>query len=149
MTTPSTTADAGSAGTIERELRIAARPETVFRFFTDPERMVRWMGRTAELDPRPGGRFRIDYNGSDIAVGSYLVVDPPRRVVFTWGWEAPGDVTPPGASTVEVTLDPDGETGTRLRLRHTELPLDAVAGHAEGWDQFLPALVSAVAGDAT
>ena len=135
------TATTTQAGVIEREVHIAARPETVFRFFVDPERMVRWMGRTAELDATPGGAFRIDYNGSDIAVGTYVAVEPPTRVVFSWGWAAEGDATPPGASTVEVTLTPDGEHGTHLRLRHSGLADEAVEGHAQGWDQFLPSLV--------
>ena len=130
--------------TIEREVRIRARPETVFPFFTDPARITRWMGRTAELDPRPGGRFRIDYNGTDIVSGTFVEVDPPRRVVFTWGWEMPGDPLPPGASTVEVTLTPDGDD-TIVRLRHSGLPEEAVEGHAVGWDQFLPSLASALA----
>ena len=139
-----TTPTAADPTTIEREIRVAARPETVFPYFTDPARMTRWMGRTAELDPQPGGRFRIDYNGEDIVSGTYLEVDPPRRVVFTWGWEAPGDPLPPGGSTVEVVLSPDDD-GTIVRLRHTGLPAGSVEGHAVGWDQFLPALVAAAA----
>ena len=133
--------------TIEREVRIEAPPATVFAYFVDPARMVRWMGTTADLEPEPGGRFRIDYNGTDIAAGTYLEVDPPRRVVFTWGWEMPGDPVPPGGSTVEVTLTPvDG--GTHLRLVHRGLPADAVAGHAEGWDYFLPTLLAALEAEA-
>lgn len=135
---------AAETGSIEREVTIAARPETVFACFVDPERIVRWMGMTAELDATRGGLFRIDYNGKDIARGAFVEVDPPRRVVFTWGWEAPGDATPPGASTVEVTLTAE-DGGTRLRLRHTGLPAEAVDGHAEGWDYFLPTLVEAAA----
>ena len=138
-----TTAPA-ETGSIERELTIAARPETVFSYFVDPERIVRWMGTTAELDATPGGIFRIDYNGTDIARGEFVEVDPPRRVVFTWGWEAPGDATPPGASTVEVTLTPDGD-GTRVHLRHSGLAAATVDGHAQGWDQFLPTLVEVAA----
>ena len=130
---------------IEREVRVAARPETVFAFWTDPERMARWMGRDIRLDPRPGGALRIDYNGSDIVSGRFVEVDPPTRIVLTWGWEAPGDPTPPGQSTVEVDFVPDGD-GTLVRLRHTGLVEEAVSGHAEGWDQFLPSLVAAVAG---
>ena len=130
---------------IEREVRVAARPETVFAFWTDPERMARWMGRDIRLDPRPGGALRIDYNGSDIVSGRFVEVDPPTRIVLTWGWEAPGDPTPPGASTVEVDFVADGD-GTLVRLRHTGLVEEAVSGHAEGWDQFLPSLVAAVAG---
>lgn len=133
-------------GVIERELRIAARPETVFAFWTDPAKMAQWMGRDVRLDPRPGGAFRVDYNGSDIASGTFLEVEPPVRLVLTWGWEAPGDPTPPGASTVEVTLVADGD-GTILWLRHSGLDLEAVTGHAEGWDQFLPGLAE-VAGAA-
>ena len=129
---------------IDRELTIAARPETVFAYLVEPDKMVRWMGRTAELDPRPGGLYRIDYNGSDIVRGEFLEVDPPRRVVFSWGWEEPGSSTPPGSSTVEVTLTPvDG--GTRLTLRHTGLGADEIDGHAVGWDQFLPTLVTIAA----
>jgi uncharacterized protein YndB with AHSA1/START domain len=132
-------------GIIERELRIAARPETVFAFWTEPDRIVQWMGRTATFEPRPGGAFRLDYNGTDIARGEVLEIDPPRRLVLTWGWEAPGDATPPGASRVEVTLTPDGE-GTLLRVRHSGLVAEAVAGHAVGWDQFLPSLAAVAAG---
>lgn len=138
-----TTASA-DAGSIEREITVAARPETVFAYFIDPERIVRWMGTTAELDPRPGGVFRIDYNGKDVARGTFVEVDAPRRVVFTWGWEAAGDPTPPGGSTVEVTLTPDGES-TRVHLRHVGLATDALDGHAEGWDYFLPTLATVAA----
>ena len=57
---------------LEREIRVGARPETVFPFFTDPEKMVRWMGKQATLDPRPGGIYRVDVTGRDIARGEYV-----------------------------------------------------------------------------
>jgi len=144
MDTTRTTAD---PPTLEREVRIAARPETVFAYFVDPERMARWMGNNVVLDARPGGTLRIDYNGRDIARGEFIAIDPPWRVVFTWGWEMPDDPVPPGASTVEVTLAPDGD-GTTVRLVHSGLPADTIGGHAEGWDQFLPALAAAAEADA-
>lgn len=147
MQPPITTADALEAGVLERELTIAARPETVFAYFIDPGKIVRWMGATAELDARPGGLFRVDYNGQDIARGEFLEVEAPHRVVFSWGWEAPGDATPPGASTVEITLTPV-EGGTRLNLRHSGLTPETATGHAEGWDHFLPALTAAVQAEA-
>jgi uncharacterized protein YndB with AHSA1/START domain len=134
----------GVAPTIEREIRVEASVDTVFSYFIDPAKIVRWMGTTATLEPRPGGDFRIDYNGKDIARGTYLEVDRPRRVVFTWGWEMPGDPVPPGASTVEVTLTPSG-AGTIVRLRHSGLPTESVDGHAEGWDYFLPTLAGTAA----
>lgn len=131
-----------ATGVIERELRIAARPETVFSFWVEPERIRQWMGRTVTMEPRPGGAYRIDYNGSDIASGEVLEIDPPHRLVLSWGWEAAGDATPAGASRVEITLTPDGD-GTLLQLRHTSLVEAAVEGHAQGWDQFLSGLATA------
>ena len=41
----------------ETQVRIEARPETVFAFFTDPAKMVQWKGVDALLDPRPGGLY--------------------------------------------------------------------------------------------
>lgn len=130
---------------IVRELRIDAAPETVFDFFTDPQKLVRWKGRLASLDPRPGGEFLVDFNGEDIAAGEYVEIDRPHRVVFTWGWKAPGHPIPPGTSRVEVTLTPDGD-GTFVRFVHSGLPEPAVGEHAKGWDRYLPRLQIAAAG---
>ena len=127
---------------LEREVRIAASPATIFPFFTDPEKMVRWMGITAELDPRPGGVYRVNVTGRDIARGEYVEVVPNQRIVFTWGWEGDGSPVPPGSTTVEITLTPDGDH-TILRLRHLGLPSEARAEHAEGWDHFISRLVIA------
>ena len=124
---------------IEREITIDASPETVFRLLTDPTQYVRWKGKLAELEPRPGGRFRIAFASTkDIAAGKYVEVVPGRRVVFTWGWEG-NEQVPPGVSTVEIDLIPEG-AGTRLRLVHRGLPEEAIASHTEGWDYFLPRL---------
>ena len=130
--------------TIQREIRIAAPPETVFPFLTDATRMVQWMGRIATLDPRPGGVFRLDYNGFDVMRGEFLEVTPPKRVVFSWGWESEGAAVGPGASRVEVTLTADGE-GTIVRLVHSGLPADGDT-HGEGWDHFLPRLAALAGG---
>jgi uncharacterized protein YndB with AHSA1/START domain len=130
---------------VVREVRIAARPETIFPFFTDPEKMVLWKGVQATLDPRPGGIYRVDVTGRDIARGEYLEVVPYSRVVFTWGWEGAGHPVPPGASTVEVSLIPDGD-GTLVRLRHSGLTPEQGAQHVEGWEHYLARLVIAAAG---
>jgi uncharacterized protein YndB with AHSA1/START domain len=130
---------------VEREIRIAARPEAIFPFFTDPARMVRWKGVEAELDPRPGGIYRVNVTGRDVARGQYVAIEPFRRVVFTWGWEGDNALVPPGASTVEVTFIPDGDA-TIVRLVHRDLPVAEAPGFAEGWDHFLPRLGIVAAG---
>jgi uncharacterized protein YndB with AHSA1/START domain len=129
---------------VEREVRIAARPEVVFAFFTDPVKMVRWKGVDAMLDPRPGGAYRVNVTGRDVAVGEYVTIEPPHRIVFTWGWE--NSPIEPGSTTVEVTLTPDGD-GTLLRLRHSHLfSEEARAQHAAGWEHFLARLAVAAPG---
>jgi uncharacterized protein YndB with AHSA1/START domain len=136
---------ANDADVVEREIRIAARPEIIFPFFTDPQQMVRWKGIEATLDPRPGGIYRVVINGRAIASGRYLEVEPPRRIVFTWGWEGDGHSLPPGSSTVEVTLEPDGD-GTLLRLVHRNLSPEMRELHRHGWDHYLARLVVATGG---
>ena len=125
--------------TIERELRIEAPPAVVYSHFTDPEKLVRWMGRQATIEARAGGEILIDYNGFDRMRGRFIELVPDRRVVFSWGWETLGQQTPPYASVVEVTLTADG-SGTLLRLVHSGLSGGEVEGHATGWDLFLPFL---------
>ena len=130
---------------IEREITIAASPDTVFRLLTDPVQYVRWKGKLAELEPRPGGKIRVEFaNTKDIVAGKFVEVVPGRRVVFTWGWEG-SDFVPPGASTVEIDLEP-AAGGTRLRLLHRGLPEQAMSSHVEGWDHFIPRLADVAEG---
>ena len=79
-----------------RQVRIAAKPETIFPYFVDAEKMLLWMGIEADLDPRPGGNYRVNITGKDVAVGRYVEIVPHSRVVFTWGWEGAGNPVPPG-----------------------------------------------------
>jgi uncharacterized protein YndB with AHSA1/START domain len=130
---------------IERVITISARPETVFRLLTDGGEYVRWKGESAQLDARPNGVFRVVFaNRTDIVSGRFVEVIPGRRVVFTWGWEN-SPLVPPGASTVEIDLEPAG-SGTRLRLVHRGLPPESLATHTEGWDFFLPRLTAVAEG---
>lgn len=121
--------------------RIRATPDQVFDFLVDPERLLRWMGKEADIDPRPGGKFWLDITGSDIAVGEYVEVDRPTKLVFTWGWEGSTDV-PPGSSVVTFNLSEEGDE-TVVELVHAGLPGGASDQHVEGWTRYLPLLVEA------
>lgn len=123
---------------------IAAPPATVFEYLTTSEGMTAWMGQYADLDPTPGGRFAVDIAGHPVR-GTYLHVEPPSRVVMSWGF-AGSHLLPAGASTVEFRLTPIGG-GTRVDLRHFNLPDTEVPGHAHGWAYFLPRLATVGAGD--
>ena len=130
---------------LRSEIRIAAPPETVFPYFTDPARMTDWMGVAAMLDPRPGGTFRVEPNGRDVVFGEFVEVEPPHRVVFTWGFDGPDPFVAAGSTRVEVTLQSDGE-GTLLTLLHHGLADGAREPHADGWSHYLARLVPVAAG---
>jgi uncharacterized protein YndB with AHSA1/START domain len=130
---------------VVRETHIAAAPETVFAFFVDPDKMVRWMGTRADLDARPGGRFAVDINAVARARGEFVELVPPSRIVLSFGWEDDPAV-PPGSTTLEITLTPDHD-GTHVRLVHRGLlTADAREQHAHGWAHYLARLAVAGAG---
>jgi uncharacterized protein YndB with AHSA1/START domain len=131
---------------VRQTLRIAARPETVWRYWTEPERMCDWWGVAAELDPRPGGAYVVETGGGGVMRGEYVELVPHERIVFSFGWDPHQEVPAiaPGATLVEVTLTPDGDD-TILALRHTGLPAAARGEHAAGWGHFLPLLATAAA----
>jgi uncharacterized protein YndB with AHSA1/START domain len=137
---------------VEREIAIAASPETVWEFLVDPEKAVLWMGETASLDPRPGGEYRVGVIPGHTASGEFVEVDRPHRIAFTWGWEPGPDganAVPPGSTTIEIELVAEG-AGTLLRFSHRDLPTPASAeSHAHGWNHYLERLaIAAPGGDA-
>ena len=128
----------------DRTLSIDASPETVWEFFVDPEKLMRWKGIKAELDPTPGGTFYCEVIPGHFARGEFVELDRPNRLVYTWGWEGSEDV-PPGSSTIEVELGGDGDR-TSLRFVHNISSAEAAASHAQGWNHYLPRLATAAAG---
>jgi uncharacterized protein YndB with AHSA1/START domain len=130
---------------LEVSVHISARPETIFPYFTDPERYVQWMGSAAVLEPVAGGVYRIGMRDGVAAVGTFVEVEFPHRVVFTWGWTDQFAVTP-GSTRVEITLaEEDG--GTRVVLRHYGLPTEELREHhRSGWEAYLGRLAIRGAG---
>jgi uncharacterized protein YndB with AHSA1/START domain len=133
------------------ELVLPVAPEEAFEMFVDPERLVHWIGISAELEPHPGGRFRFEVMPGQYCEGEYLVVERPHRLVLTWGWTDPQMGVPPGSSRVEITLRPAGASrrtdagdppATALRLVHTRLATEARPLHDDGWTRFLERLTA-------
>jgi uncharacterized protein YndB with AHSA1/START domain len=128
---------------VEQTLRIAARPETVWRYWTDPQLMADWWG-AAQLDPQPGGTYVVEMEGGPVMRGEYLELVPYERIVFSFGWEPTEGAPPiaPCSTRVEVSLV-GHEGDTILTLRHT-LPAADADHHRAGWELYLPRLVAAV-----
>jgi uncharacterized protein YndB with AHSA1/START domain len=131
-------------GVVDVEVRIAAPRAAVFACFTDGRAMVRWMGIDVVLDPNPGGELRIDVNGKDVVVGEFVEVEPPEHVQFTWGWDG-SDAVPPGSSTVDVVLTPEGDS-TLVSVHQSGLSEEQATRHDDGWRHYLERLLVAAAG---
>ena len=131
-------------GEVRIERRVAAPPETVYDYLTDAGLWARWQGISASVDARPGGVFLMRMANGMEASGEFVELVRHRRVVVTWGW-AGSDVLPPGSSTVEIVLEPDGD-GTLVRLTHRDLPESEVASQDAGWRRYLPRLAAAAEG---
>jgi uncharacterized protein YndB with AHSA1/START domain len=122
---------------IDFELDIAAPATTVFKLLTEPDGLARWMVREAEVDLRPGGRFRWVYENGDVVAGEFVSIAAPHHLDLRYGWEHPADRgVPPGSTRVEISLSERDGT-TRLRLVHTGLPDDQAREHRMGWEYFL------------
>ncbi len=128
----------GPAAVVRRVVR--APPEVVYDEWLDADGLAEWMcPRPArptkiELDPRVGGRLRIDIDDQGFRVrvtGRYLDLSRPHRLSFTWTcdtWAAPAP-----DSVVTVTLEPHGRDQTLMTIRHALLPPPEADAHAQGW----------------
>jgi uncharacterized protein YndB with AHSA1/START domain len=117
----------------------------VFALLTDPEKILRWMGTEAQVEPQPGGLYLVNVTGARFVRGSFREVVPVHRLAYSWGFDG-SEVVPPGSSLVEIDLieQPDG---TLLRMTHTGLPnTEQCAAHAEGWAHYLGRLAEVAAG---
>ena len=139
-----------TAQTVQLRRRVSAGAEQVFDLWTKPELMVRWMSPfpgavecKASCDPRPGvafSRVMSSAQASREVSGIYVLVDRPRKLVFTWVGPLTNDVT----TLVTVELDPRGDE-TDLVLTHERLPTTAIVeGHTKGWGNILDHLADAV-----
>ena len=131
--------------TLNRTVLIQARPETVFRFFTDSARWAAWWGVGSTIDAQPGGKVYIRHPNGIESLGEVLEVRPPESISFTYGF-ATGQPIPPGASRVTISLHPD-QAGTRLHLLHEFAEAAARDEHVQGWRFQLSLFANAVANE--
>lgn len=121
-------------GIIEIRRRLPAPIGEVFRWWTEADLLRQWMsprGKVdAEVDLRVGGMLRVVMKGEGMViehVGEFTEIEEPGRLAFTWS----SPYTGARPSLVTVTLEPDGDGATWLRLVHAELP-ESVAGSHRG-----------------
>lgn len=127
-------------GVIEIRRRLPAPIAEVFRWWTEADRLAQWMTPVgtveAEVDLRVGGALRIVMRGEGMViehVGEFIEIEEPRRLAFTWS----SPYTGARPSLVTLSLEPDGDGATFLRLVHSELPAPAADSHRGGWGAML------------
>jgi uncharacterized protein YndB with AHSA1/START domain len=121
--------------------------ERVFDAWLDPVRASKFLFATptgtmvrVEIDARVGGAFNITdrRDGEDVAhVGTYLEIDRPRRLVFTFGVPKYSSLM----TRVSIDLRPL-PTGCELTLTHEEVPAEYLDSGREGWSKILDELSS-------
>jgi uncharacterized protein YndB with AHSA1/START domain len=116
---------------LNRTVVIRAKPETVFRFFTDSARWASWWGAGSTIDAQPGGKVYIRHPNGIETVGEVLDLHAPDRISFTYGF-ASGTPIAPGASRVTIRLEAD-PGGTRLHLLHEFAEAGPRDEHVQGW----------------
>jgi uncharacterized protein YndB with AHSA1/START domain len=137
--------------TLEIRRTFAAPRERIFNAWTRSEELRKWFApgplttAVADSDLRVGGRYRITMRGPDgkehTVTGVYQVIEPPKRLVYTWRWE---DKPSAGESTVTVEFNDRGES-TEVVLRHEGLPNEKErADHEQGWNGCLEKLEKVV-----
>ena len=133
---------------LQLQRTLPAPPETVFAAFTDPERLARWWGpegfavSAPDFDPQVGNDYAIEMRPPDAdafrLTGRFSVVEPPRRLAFTFVWE------PPDADDVETTADLHFDAvGSATRQSLTQGPFateERRALHRAGWGESLDKL---------
>lgn len=147
----------------EMSRHIDASPEAVYRALIDPIAVQQWKvpsGMTSivhEFEARVGGRYRVSLtyeldtgtgktsSQTDTYHGYFKELVPNRKVVEVTEFETV-DPDLQGAMTITVTLDDDGEGGTRLHAVHEGLPPGVdPADNETGWSSSLDKLAALVA----
>ncbi|MEY3992396.1 MAG: hypothetical protein RIS04_1159 [Pseudomonadota bacterium] len=137
----------------QRVLRAPA--ERVYRAFTDPDAMNKWLpphgftGRVHEMDARVGGGYRMSFtnlsNGQSHSFGGmYLELVPGERIRHTDRFD---DTNLPGEMVTTIDLKTTS-VGTEVNIEQSGIP-DMIPGEAccLGWQESLQLLALLVEAD--
>jgi uncharacterized protein YndB with AHSA1/START domain len=121
--------------------------EKVFDAWVNPETVKRWLFTTptseknsTEIEARVGGKWTITdrRDGVDYrALGEYVEIDRPRRLVFTFGMPQ----FSPEFARVIVEIAPEG-SGSILTVTHEHLPWSHLKETEQGWSDMFSRLAS-------
>jgi uncharacterized protein YndB with AHSA1/START domain len=123
-----------------------ASVERVFKTWTDANQLGQWFAPSDDYTTKASVDLRVDHEyciaithkGGNVhtILGTYRLIDPPRKLVYTWRWEG----GPAADTLVTVDFTPDGDA-TKVTITHEQF-LDAETRdkHNEGWNGCLDRL---------
>jgi uncharacterized protein YndB with AHSA1/START domain len=130
-----------------------AAAERVYDAWLDPEKARVWMSaslkslglageiRRIEIDARVGGKFFFSdmRDGTEARHwGSYLELDPPRKIVFTWIVDE-SEEADPSIVTITIQSDPEGCTATIVHEMDAQWA-EYLSRTESGWTRMLQAV---------
>src|SRR5688572_15342779 len=141
-----------ASNTVQLHRVLSATPERVYRAFTDPDAMAKWLpphgftGKVHEMDARVGGRYRMSFtnfsNGQSHSFGgTYVELKPNELLRYTDVFDDPNL---PGEMMTTVTLKAVS-CGVELRVLQEGIPsMIPVEQCYLGWQQSLTLLTQLV-----
>jgi uncharacterized protein YndB with AHSA1/START domain len=130
---------------IVRSVDIATTAERLFPLLVEPESLQLWWPDVAELEPRVGGRVRMEFRGGEsIVTGEVRRFEPPRALAFTW---VRGE-RPEISTLVELTVTELDPERCRVEVVHSgwEHAPEWRPMHDAGWAHFLDCLAALAEG---
>lgn len=109
---------------------LPAPPEKVFKAWLSSGGHSAMTGSPAQIEPRVGGSFSA-WDG--YITGRTLDLKPYTRIVQSWRAGEFAESDPD--SMLEITLEPS-KAGTRLTLRHSEIPEGQAESYESGWKEW-------------
>lgn len=142
-------------GTVKLHRVLRTTPERLYRAFTDPDAMAKWLppngftGKVHHMDARVGGGYRMSFTNFSTGTshafgGTYLELQPGERLRYTDSFDDPNL---PGEMVTTIALA-QVSCGTELTVEQEGIP-DAIPTEAcyLGWQESLVLLAKLVEAD--
>ncbi len=125
-----------------------ASPDRVFEAWINPQQMTKWFHpdsttyyHEADVDPRPGGKFRITLttkSGPIAALGEYLVFDRPKQLQMSWQWDFEG--AEGFVSRLNIDIAPENNGSNFVMTHDRFVDEEARNNHQQGWTGCIEAM---------
>ena len=111
---------------LKKYYTLHAEPKDIYNALTNQNMIEIWTGEEAVMQPEPNTEFSF-WEGN--ITGLNLEFEENRKIVQKWYFGEQDE-----DSIVTLILHPD-KKGTKVELRHTNIPDNAYSNIAEGWDE--------------